>query len=113
MTKSIRSLRTDFNAQVVNRLELEARAGDETVPVTAVIRRPFECADREWICAASITGLIHRKADFHGVTATEAELAAQSFVERELEAFLQGGGQLRTAAKLPVDDLQSLFERID
>ena len=54
--------KTDINAYVHSKHELLTNIDEQLVPITATIRHPFECDDNQWLCAASIAGLFHRKA---------------------------------------------------
>ena len=101
--------KTDQFAYALHKLELFAEVDKHEVPITAVIRKPFECVDTQWLCAASINGLIHRKADLECLTAEESIKAAKQFVIEELSGFVAGGGRLYTTNRKPVTDLRSVF----
>lgn len=103
--------KADFDAYALYKVELLTRVDDEDVPVTAVIRKPFECLDTGWSCAASISGLFHRKADLERDTPEESVRAAQQFVLDELTGFAAGGGQLFTKNHKPVTNLESLLSK--
>lgn len=103
--------RADFDAYALHKIELLSRVDNEDVPVRAVIRKPFECGDRRWSCAASISGLFHRKADLERDSAEEAIRAARGFVLDELSEFAADGGQLFTMDHRPVTDLRTVLRQ--
>ncbi|MFK8030749.1 MAG: hypothetical protein AB8G18_10960 [Gammaproteobacteria bacterium] len=101
--------KTDPFAYALHKVELFTKVDEQEVPVTAVIRKPFECIDATWLCAASISGLIHRKADMERATADECVKAVRKFVVEELSGYLAEGGSLYMANGKPVTDLRSVF----
>lgn len=103
--------KTDPNAYALHKVELMTRVDEQDVPITAVIRQPFECMDAGWLCAASISGLIHRKADLECDSAHKSINAARKFVIDELTKFTAEGGQLFTVNRKPVRDLRSVFPK--
>lgn len=103
--------KADPLALVLHKVELLAKVDGEDVPVTVVIRKPFECLDTQWLCAANISGLFHRKADMERATPVESIEAARSFVIDELSGYVAGGGQLYTTKHKPVTDLHSIIPK--
>lgn len=98
---------TDPLAYVLQRIDLFTQVEGEIVPVTAIIRQPFASDDESWLCAVSISGLIHRKSDVEGGTAEAALRDARKFVLDELTQFQAEGGTLTTARGEPVTDLRA------
>ncbi len=102
---------TDPLAHALHEVRLLAKVDGQDVPVSAVIRKPFECVDSQWLCAANISGLFHRKADLERASAPESIQAARKFVVEELSAYLADGGELFTVKHKPVTDLHSVIPR--
>ena len=103
--------KTDQFAYALHQVGLYTKVDEQQTPVTVVIRQPFECIDSKWLCAASISGLFHRKADLEGATAEESVRAARKYIVVELSGFLAEGGELFTVRGKPVDDLRALFPK--
>ncbi len=103
--------KTDPNAYALHKIDLLTQVDGQDVPITAVIRKPFECMDAGWMCAASISGLIHRKADLERASEHESINVARSFLIDELTGFTAQGGQLFTANHKPVRDLRSVMPK--
>ena len=103
--------KTDPLAHALHKIELFAKVDGQHVPVTAVIRKPFECVDTQWLCAANISGLFHRKADMERATSIESINAARKFVIEELSTYVADGGQLFTVNHKPVTDLRSVISK--
>jgi len=104
--------KTDPFAYALHKVELFTTVDEQELPVTAVIRQPFECVDSQWLCAVSISGLFHRKADLERPTPDESICAAKKFVLEELAGFVAGGGKLYTANRKPVTDLRKVLPKI-
>lgn len=79
--------RADENAYARSMMQWQASIDGQDVPIKAIVREPFEAADDDWICATTISGLFHRKADLRGTTPDEAVAAARRFLKTELNAF--------------------------
>ena len=103
--------KSDPFAYALHKVELLTTVDGQEFPVTAIVRKPFECVDSQWLCAASISGLFHRKADLERRTADESVRAAKKFVLEELAGFVAGGGQLYTATRKPVTDLRTVLPK--
>lgn len=104
--------KTDPYAYSLQRIDLFTEVDRETVPVTAIVREPFERLDESWLCAASISGLFHRKADLESTSAEAAVRAARSFIFAELAGYAAGGGQLLTAKGVPADLKAMVFKPV-
>ncbi len=103
--------KSDENAFALCKIELYSEVDDQMLPVTAIIRQPFECRDASWLCAANISGLFHRKADLERSSAIDSIKAARAFVLEELSGFVAGGGRLCTKNKKPLTDLRQVFPK--
>ena len=78
----------DENAYAVSKIEWQTSVDGQNIPIRAYIREPFEMTDDRWICATTITGLFHRKADVSGKSPEQAISEAQRFLKRELAAYV-------------------------
>ncbi|MEM7081255.1 MAG: hypothetical protein AAF465_00750 [Pseudomonadota bacterium] len=102
-------MKADPYAYALHTVQLFTPVDDEVVPLTAVIRYPFENLDTHWLCAASISGLFHRKADLERDTPSAALKAARAFLIDELSDYEARGGMLLNVKQEPVTDLRALF----
>ena len=101
--------KTDFDAYAIFKSEFLMKVRDEMVPVTAVVREPFEIEDNRWLCPVGISGLIHRKADLLGNSPAEAVAAGKQFLREELARIVDDTGDLRTLDQQPVSKPHKLF----
>jgi len=102
--------RTDVGAYAWRKLDLMTKVDDKRVPMTVVLRTPFECDDEHWLCAVSLSGLTHRKRDFRGASSEESLSKAKAFALDELRRFTALGGVIESANAEPVVHLSSLFD---
>ncbi|NNF17470.1 MAG: hypothetical protein HKN70_12050 [Gammaproteobacteria bacterium] len=98
--------RIDKNACTLSTIEWQATVDGTDVPVRAIIREPFESTDDYWICATTICGLFHRKADLGGASPQDAVAAARRFLKTELDACVMPG------AAGPSTDAQGMQRRL-
>jgi hypothetical protein len=61
--------------------------------VTIAIGTPYEVAEGEWACPASMEGL-HRLRDIHGVDSWQAMQLASQLIADMLTYFVEDGGRL-------------------
>lgn len=100
---------TDIAAYAWRKLDLLTRIEGKPVPLTVVIRTPFECEDEHWLCAVSLAGLTHRKRDVRGASSEESLAKAKAFAVAELRRHIEQGGVIETVDQQPISSLSSVF----
>jgi hypothetical protein len=78
---------------IVSRELLAIDANEREFAVTIAIGAPYEVAEGEWACPASMEGL-HRLRDVRGIDSWQAMQLAYQLIAMMLTYFVEDGGRL-------------------
>jgi hypothetical protein len=93
---------------IVSRKLLAIDANGREFEVTIAIGAPYEVAEAEWACPASMEGL-HRLRDVRGIDSWQAMQLAHQLIAMVLSSFVEDGGRLKWLDELISPD--QLFPR--